>query len=137
MRVVFDTNVLVSALLFEDSTPAQAFFFATANGAVLISAELVNELQRVIYRPKFDRYISNSQREDFMLSLVETGELALITETINICRDPKDNMILELAVSGNADVIVTGDDDLLTLNPFTEILILTPQAFLTKVISGK
>ncbi|GIK09441.1 MAG: putative toxin-antitoxin system toxin component, PIN family protein [Anaerolineaceae bacterium] len=130
MRVVFDTNVLVSALLFEESMPAQAFFFAVARGVVLISAELVNELQRVIYRPKFDRYIADSQREDFILSLVETSELVVVAETINICRDPKDNMILELAVSGDADMIVTGDDDLLVLNSFQEITILNPQEFL-------
>ena len=131
MRVVFDTNVLVSALLFEDSTPAQAFFFAARKGEILISTDLVNEIHRVIYRPKFNRYISDSQREDFMLSLVETGDLVNVTEAIAICRDPKDNMILELAVSGKADVIVTGDDDLLALNPFRNISILNPHAFLT------
>jgi putative PIN family toxin of toxin-antitoxin system len=131
MRVVFDTNVLVSALLFEYSTPAQAFFFAASNGEILISADLVNEIHRVIYRPKFDRYISDSQREDFTLSLVEAGDLVNVTDAIAVCRDPKDNMILELAVSGKADVIVTGDDDLLALNPFRKISILNPQAFLT------
>jgi predicted nucleic acid-binding protein len=55
MRIVFDTNVLVSALLFENSTPAQAFFFAASNGEILISTDLINEIHRVIYRPKFDR----------------------------------------------------------------------------------
>lgn len=74
MRVVFDTNVLVSALLVEDSTPVQAFFFAASNGEILISTDLVNEIHRIIYCPKFNRYISDSQREDFMLSLVETGD---------------------------------------------------------------
>ncbi len=136
MRVAFDTNVLVSALLFEDSTPAQAFFFAVAEGEILISTALINEIHRVIYRPKFDRYINDSEREDFMLSLVETGKLIDVTETIKVCRDPKDNMILELAVSGKADVIVTGDEDLLVLNPFNEIAILNPQSFLTKFSSS-
>jgi len=136
MRVVFDTNVLVSALLFENSTPAQAFFFAASNGEILISTDLVNEIHRVIYRPKFNRYISDSQREDFMLSLVETGDLVNVTEAIAVCRDPKDNMILELAVSGKADVIVTGDDDLLALNPFREIAILNPQEFLKMFSTG-
>jgi len=100
MRVVFDTNVLVSALLFEDSTPAQAFFFAVVKGAVLISTALIEEVHRVIHRPKFDRYIDDSQREDFILSLVETG-----------------------------------DGDLLSLNPFREITILNPQAFLKRFAS--
>jgi predicted nucleic acid-binding protein len=50
---------------------------------------------------------------------------------ITVCRDPKDNMILELAVSGEADFIITGDEDLLILNPFQSIQILTPDAWLT------
>jgi len=135
VRAVFDTNVLVSALLFENSTPAQAFFSVIANGEILISIALTNEIHRILYRPKFDRYINDSQREDFMLALVENSTLVDVTEEINICRDPKDNMILELAVSGRADVIVTGNDDLLVLNPFREIVILNPQAFLTKYSS--
>jgi len=130
MRVVFDTNVLISALLFEDSTPGQAFFFAVVQGEVLISTALVTEIHRVVYRSKFDRYINDSQREDFVLSLVESSELIHVTEAIEICRDPKDNMILELSVSGKADVIVTGDSDLLALHPFRGINILNPQDFL-------
>ena len=130
MRVVFDTNVLVSALLLEHSTPAQALFSAISNGEVLISIALINEVHRVLYRPKFDRYITDAQREDFMLALVGTGMLVEVTEAIIVCRDPKDNMILELAVSGNADIIVTGDSDLLVLHPFRDVFILNPQTFL-------
>lgn len=131
MRIVFDTNVLVSALLFENSTPAQAFFAALHKGEILISTALINEIHDVLYRPKFDRYLTDSQREDFMLALVDEGVLIDVVESIDVCRDPKDNMVLELAVGGKADVIVTGDDDLLTLNPFGGIAILDPQTFLT------
>ena len=130
MRVVFDTNVLVSALLFENSTPAQAFFAALKHGKVLLSAPLAEEINRIIYRPKFDRYLTDEQRADFITALVESSVLIEIKETITACRDPKDNMILELAVSGEADVIVTGDSDLLVLNPFEEIAILNPKDFL-------
>lgn len=132
MRVVFDTNILVSALLFENSIPAQVFFLALNKGEILISTALTNELHEVIYRPKFDKYITNAQREDFMLSLVESSELIEVIESIDVCRDPKDNMILELAVSGKAKFIVTGDSDLLVLNPFRKINILNAQAFLEK-----
>lgn len=135
MRAVFDTNVLVSALLFEHSTPAQALFFTIAKGELLISNALIDEISRIVYRPKFDRYITDAQREDFLISLVQTGVLIEVTETIDVCRDPKDNMILELAVSGNADVIVTGDSDLLVLHPFREISILNPQTFLENYLS--
>jgi putative PIN family toxin of toxin-antitoxin system len=135
MRIVFDTNVLISALMFEDSIPAQIFFLAIEKGEVLISTALTTELHEVIYRPKFDKYITDSQREDFMLALVETSTLVDVTESIDVCRDPKDNMILELAVSGKAKVIVTGDSDLLDLHPFREIEILNPQTFLKNISS--
>ena len=130
MRVVFDTNVLVSALLFENSTPAQAFFAALKRGQVLLSAPLAEEINRIIYRPKFDRYLTDEQRADFITALVESSALVEIKETVTVCRDPKDNMVLELAVSGKAEVIVTGDSDLLVLHPFEEIAILNPNDFL-------
>lgn len=72
MRVVFDTNALVSALLFEASTPARAFFFALQSGEILVSYPLLREIQEVIYRPKFDKYLTDAQREDFMLAFLET-----------------------------------------------------------------
>jgi uncharacterized protein len=57
------------------------------------------------------------------------GELVAITERVTACRDPKDNKFLELAVNGPADIIISGDDDLLVLDPFRNIPILTPTAF--------
>lgn len=135
MRVVFDTNVLVSALLFEDSLPAQAFFFAARESEIIISSALVEEIQEVLNRPKFDRFMAKNHRENFILSLVETATLVEIRETVEVCRDPKDNMILEVAVSGNAEIIVTGDKDLLVLQPFRGIQILQPRSFLDSHLS--
>lgn len=135
MRAIFDTNVLVSALLFEASIPAQAFLSAIDQGEILISTALVSEIHNVLYRPKFDRYITDSQREDFILALVETGILVDVTESVEICRDPKDNMILELAISGNADVNVTGDKDLLTLDPFRGIAVVSAEKYLENFIT--
>jgi uncharacterized protein len=94
MRTVFDRNVLVSALLFEHSVPAQAFFGALIQGEVLLSAPLVFELHTVLYRPKFDRYLTDDQRETFLVSLVQSTTLVDITHSINVCRDNKDNMLL-------------------------------------------
>lgn len=130
MRFVFDTNVIVSALLFEQSRPAQAFFGALQQEEILLSTDLVNEISRVINREKFDQYVNQEQRDQFLIALVQTGTLIEITEAIHVCRDPKDNMILELAVSGQANAIVSGDDDLLMLNPFRGIPILSPTTFL-------
>ena len=70
------------------------------------------------------------QRGRFLDALLDEAEWITTNVVINVCRDPKDNMILELAVSGRADVIVTGDQDLLVLDPFQGIRIVTPEAFL-------
>ena len=133
MRVVFDTNTLISALLFEQSTPGQALVYASRQGEVLLSTSLANELNETLQRKKFERYVTAEQREEFLIALVQSAALVEVRETVSICRDPKDNHILELAVSGKADVIVTGDADLLVLHPFRGIAILNPQGFLKSV----
>ena len=90
MRAVFDTNVLISALLFENSIPAQAFFTVLQQGEVLLSVPLADELNRTLHQTKFDRYLAYEQREEFMIALVESSTLVDITETIAVCRDSKD-----------------------------------------------
>ncbi len=125
-RYVFDTNVLVSALLFASSRPGVAFLTAIDQGNVLISAALFSELHEVLDRPKFHRYITHSQRERFLDRFVRKAEIVEIRERVRACRDPKDDAVLEVAVNGRADYIVTGDGDLLTLDPFRGTKILTP-----------
>ena len=73
---------------------------------------------------------SEEERERFLRNLLQEAKLIEIEETIQACRDPKDDKFLELAVNGNADCIVSGDDDLLTLGPFKSVAILTPNDFL-------
>jgi putative PIN family toxin of toxin-antitoxin system len=131
-RFVFDTNVLISALLFSQSKPRQALDKAQDMGIVLLSNDVFSELETVLSRPKFERYITLEKRTEFLEELAETTLFIEPDETINACRDPKDNKYLELAVSGQAAFIITGDEDLLVLNPFREIPILTVQLFLAR-----
>ena len=130
IRVVFDVNVLVSALLFTNSVPRQAFNKALLQGIILISETLKEELTRVLARDKFNRYVYLAEREEFFGGLIRDSTLVEITESIQVCRDPKDDRVLELAVCGNATYIVTGDADLLVLNPFRGIGVLRPADFL-------
>jgi len=130
-RYVFDTNVIVSALLFNASVPGQAFARSLSHGTILISQSLVEELNDVLGREKFTRYVTNEQRDRFLESLIRESELIDITESVQACRDPKDDRILELAVNGNASFIATGDADLLVLNPFRGIQIVTPAGMMT------
>ena len=97
IRYVFDTNVIVSAVLFNASIPGQAFTRSLENGTILSSQALIEELSDVLGRNKFDRYITFEERERLLESLISESELVEITESVKICRDPKDDRILELA----------------------------------------
>jgi uncharacterized protein len=132
MRLVFDTNVIVSAALFADSVPGRAFRHALRVGEIVLSFAVLAELGEVLSRPKFARYIASEDSQEFLAALVNRATFVDITEQIAVCRDPRDNMFLELAVNGNAAIIVSGDSDLLVLSPFRDILIMTPTEFLTQ-----
>lgn len=137
LRFVFDTSVIVSALIFPDSVPGKSFFAAVDQGTLLLSESLVEELTNVLNRKKFDRYVTPEERERFLALLIRDAELVEIAGLLHVCRDPKDDHILELAVSGRADFIVTGDQDLLVMHPFQQIHILTPTALLQRLTDDK
>jgi uncharacterized protein len=132
VRFVLDSNVLVSAALFKRSIARQAFEKAVSNGQVIVSQPVIEEIQDVFSRPRFDKYLSIESRAAFLSDLLEVVERVGITESIADCRDPKDNKFLELAVSGQADYILSSDKDLLVLQPFRGILIMTPADFLAE-----
>lgn len=129
-RYVFDTNVVLSALFFHDSVPGRAFFRSLEHGTILLSASLGQELKNVLGRKKFAHYVALKEPEQFLEALIRKSELVEISEAIRVCRDPKDDKILELAVNGNASFVVTGDKDLLVLNPFRGIPVVTPSQLL-------
>ena len=130
IRYVFDTNVIVSSLLFENSKPAKALRYALKQGKVLLSLELLEEISEVLGREKFNRFITSEEREEFLETFVARAILVEIYEKVEVCRDPKDDKILELALNGQAEYIVSGDKDLLVLNPFRNVKIVTPEEFL-------
>ena len=133
LRVVFDTNVVISAMLLPRSVPRRALDRALEAGRPLISAATVTELDEVIHLPRFDKYLSEEERIEFLTTLVHEAELVNVVETVTDCRDPRDNKFLELAVSGRATHIVTSDSDLLVLHPFRGIVVVSPNAFLALV----
>jgi putative PIN family toxin of toxin-antitoxin system len=130
---VFDTNVIVSALLFEQSIPAQAFRTALDIGEILISRPVLKELNEVLAREKLKPYLLLEERERFIIALLNESILVDIKESIRVCRDPKDDKFLELAINGGAACIISGDEDLLILSPFRDIPIIKPDEFLTSL----
>lgn len=133
LRLVFDTNVLISGLLSSGSISQKIFDYAEANSEILISEETFQELAEVLTRPKFDRYITLEKRAKLLKFLSIKAEIIKITTKITACRDPKDNKFLEVALHGNANYLLSGDQDLLILNPFEEIPIITPAEFINIV----
>jgi uncharacterized protein len=132
-RIVFDTNILVSAFLFPQSVPGQILDAVLGRYRLLMSLSVAAELTEVMRREKLDSYLSLERRDELVASLIRDSELFETVTTITACRDSKDNKILELAVDGGASAIVTGDADLLLLHPFQEIPILAPRDFLLRL----
>lgn len=128
MRIVIDTGVFISAALKAETVPSMAVYQATQRGTLLKSSTTEAELMEVIDRPYLARLIAPAARNR-MMQLMAGAELVTVTERIAVCRDPKDDKFLELAVNGSADLILTGDNDLLVLHPFREIAIVAPATF--------
>jgi putative PIN family toxin of toxin-antitoxin system len=128
MRVVVDTNILVSAALKKKSMPGMAALLVERRGGRLKSLATEQQLFEVVARPRLASLI-DPETQAWLRKLMGAAELVTITERIAACRDPTDDKFLELAVNGHADLIVSGDADLLALNPFRDIPIITPAAF--------
>jgi uncharacterized protein len=133
-RYVLDTNVLISAVLAGASPAAQAFRLALRSGVLLRSDKTLQEFAEVLARPKFAPYVIEGQRIAFIEDFILAAEYVAIHEAIVACRDAKDDMFLELAVNGKADMLVTGDKDLLALHPYRGIPIITVREFLDSAI---
>ena len=130
LRIVIDSNVLVSRLLVPRSVPAEAVRVAANRHVLLVSEALMSELADVLARRKFDAYATVVDRQHFLRLLGRIATMVPILHQVRACRDPKDDMLLELAISGEAHFIVTGDADLLRMSVFRGVRILTPATYL-------
>jgi uncharacterized protein len=131
-RRVLDTNILVSAVLNLNGNERKAVIKALSTGIILVSPALENEYFRALTRPKFDKYAAVENRIAFLATITDIALYFTPRVPVTICRDPKDNMLLELALEAGADGIITGDHDLLVLHPFQNIPIITASEFMKK-----
>ena len=133
MRAVVDTSVLVRAIIKRQGTVAPIISrLRESHFTLLYSAELLEELVEVLDRPRI-RVKQRLTDEDIraVLGVIRLrGEVVVPNRRVRLCRDPDDDKFLEVALAGKADVIVSGDDDLLVLDPFEGIPIVGPAAFL-------
>jgi putative PIN family toxin of toxin-antitoxin system len=131
-RFVVDTNVLVSVILSPSNTSRLAVEKATNHGVLVFSNETIAELFEVLQREKFDKYVLKEKRVKFGERLIAMSSLIPVSSVLKLSRDPKDDMFLNLAVDGHADYLISGDPDLLVLNPFQNIKIIRPIDFLSE-----
>jgi putative PIN family toxin of toxin-antitoxin system len=130
LRVIFDTNTLISRLLLPKSQTARAVRRLLEIGQQLVSESTLEELAKTLSKDEFDRYVSLADRKDFFQKFARVAEWVEVTTVVRECRDPHDNHFLELAIDGGADLILTGDKDLLAMAPFRGVSILLPAASL-------
>jgi uncharacterized protein len=136
-RYVVDTNVLISALLQPSGWTAKVLDAIHAVGSLLVfSDQTFAELTSRLMRPKFDCYVDEALRQQFLSDLASVAEWVTITGVVDACRDPDDDKFLETAINGDAACIVTGDADLLTLDAFDGVRILTPRDFVEAALSA-
>jgi putative PIN family toxin of toxin-antitoxin system len=131
-RIVIDTNVLISSLFFATSTPAGAVEKAVTRAQLVGTTATLRELIEKLLLPKFDRYVRRERRDALLQRVASLVEIIDVLQPIRASRDPKDDKFLEAAVNGRADVLVTGDRDLLELHPFRGIAIATPADYLAR-----
>lgn len=128
-RVVIDTNVFISAILKSGNPEKIISLWRQGNIHLLLSPFLATEILTVLHRLE----IGSTYIQQLTYRLKHHTIQILPSSPITLCRDPKDNEILSLAVDGTADYIITGDADLLTLGKIEKIIIMKPKDFLKEV----
>lgn len=123
--VIFDTSTLIGVFLKPKQLPARVFFHAAEHYRIITSPETKAELVEVVQRDKFDRFRCREERLQQLWHYLGIVEEILPHCLVTDCRDPKDNKFLSLALSAQADFMVSSDDDLLVLNPYHNTTILS------------
>ncbi len=133
VKVIFDTNVLVSFLIGKRLTFIKDYI---SNGQITIvtTGELLKEIKEVTSRERLKKYFPQESVIELIELLETIAEKVEIKSKHLICRDPKDNFLLDLIDISKADYLVTGDKDLLIHNPFKTATILTPANFEKEII---
>ncbi|MCM4161376.1 putative toxin-antitoxin system toxin component, PIN family [Antarcticibacterium flavum] len=131
-RVILDTNLWISYLITNSFTEIDEFI---QDGIIILvfSEELLDEFIEVAKRPKLRKFFATKDVESLLTTFNEFAELIAIESQIDVCRDKKDNFLLNLAIDGKADYLVTGDKDLLVLKKIDKTHILTYRELVEKL----
>ena len=128
LRLVFDTNVLISAALSARGMPARLVQFALAHHQLVFSKATFDELQTRLYRPKFDPYVSLELRQRLLHDFSASAHWVEIAQPQPYCRDPDDDKFIDTALQAGASLLMSGDGDLLEAPEVAGLQILDVQA---------
>lgn len=131
IRVIIDTNLWISFLITKDFSKLDDIIFSK-KCTLVFSKELLEEFLDVSKRPKFRRFFSNKDIIELLETLEEHADFIDVKSETELCRDKKDNFLLSLSYDGKVNYLITGDKDLLVLNPFRKTIIITMSEFLQK-----
>ena len=136
LRVVVDTNVLLSAALSPKGTPAKLLNWLLADGRLVFSEATFSELETRLWKPKFDRYLTIEQRQRLLREFNASAHWVDVPKVIaakTFSRDPDDDAFIHAAMAAEISRIISGDDDLLCLHPIDTLHILSPRAALDEI----
>ncbi len=134
--IVFDSSALVGAAIRRDGVPELALRHAFQRDRIAVSEAVMAELLDVFARPRLQRFLDPALRGELLSTLLASGVFFEPAERVTDCRDPKDNIYLELALASGADTIVSSDQDLLVLHPWRGVRVLRPAEYLAQTIGG-
>lgn len=129
IMAVIDTSTLISALGWEGKPQQILNYCLNKKFKLVTSPQILQEIQDVLFRPKFD-FIDSSKKNEFILLLSQLAEIVYPTHKVDVCRDKKDNKSIELALSAKVKIIVSSDNDLLDIKKYNDIKILSASEFL-------
>lgn len=131
-RVILDTNLWISFLISKQLDFIDDLLF-DENIKLIFSKELIEEFLTVAKRPKFEKYFTDDKISDLLKLFDKYAKLIEVFSKTDECRDLKDNFLLNLAIDGKADYLITGDSDLLVIKKIKKTKIITWMDFIEKL----
>lgn len=135
MRIVIDTNLWISALFSYSLRQRLESIIGNEQIVILASDELLNEVKEVAQRPNLQKYIKPDLAALFLEVLSRRVDLIEVNSEVQVCRDPNDDFLLALCKDGKADLLITGDKDLLIIGAFENTKIVNLSSF-EGILSG-
>ena len=127
-NIIIDSNIWISFLIGKSLAGLQNYLSKDSIRIITCMEQLL-ELSEVFKRPKFSRYISRNQVHEFFELLEDVSEIITLTAKSDLCRDKKDNYLLSLALDSKADYLITGDNDLLSIEKINSTSIISYTEF--------